>query len=263
MTVSRSPSTRAAAVDGRTLAAEPYCSAVADSSELIEVAETFAEVARALVAEDQQGMLTRIVLLAVDALDACEFAGVSIVEKDRITSPASSNDVPRTLDRIQSETGEGPCIDAIKEHEVFQTGDLPGEERWPRFATRAHEETGVRSILSLRLFVEQDTMGALNLYSTTPSAFDETDVALGSVFAAHAAVAMISARRQENLEQKAATRDVIGRAQGILMAREHVTEQQALDMLRRASQRLNVKLRDVAAVITETGLSPEGLAKDG
>lgn len=241
----------------------PTVRAVSDSSELVEVAETFAEVARALVAEDQQGMLTRIVGLAVVALDACEFAGVSMVEKGRITSPASSNDVPMKLDMIQSETGEGPCIDAIKEREVFQTGDVPGEERWPRFAARAHEETGVRSILSLRLFVEEDTMGALNLYSTAPNAFDETDVALGSVFAAHAAVAMISARRQENLEQKAATRDVIGRAQGILMAREHVTEQQALEMLRRASQRLNVKLRDVAAVITETGLSPEDLGESG
>ena len=194
-----------------------------------------------------------------------QFAGVSLIEKGRITSPASSNDVPRTLDEIQCETGEGPCIDAIKEHEVFQTGDLPGEERWPQFVTRAHEETGVRSILSLRLFVEEDTMGALNLYSTAPNAFDETDVALASVFAAHAAVAMISARRQENLEQKAATRDVIGRAQGILMAREGVTKDQAFDTLRRASQRLNLKMRDVAAVIAETGLIPENLprATDG
>ena len=73
------------------------------------------------------------------------------------------------------------CLDAIKDHEVFQTGDLAGEERWPSFATRAHEETGICSIVSIRLFVEEDTMGALNLYATRLDAFDETDVAFASV----------------------------------------------------------------------------------
>ena len=62
-------------------------------------------------------------------------------------------------------------------------------------------------------------MGALNLYSTANDAFDDSDVALATVFAVHAAVAMSAARRQESLEQKAETRDVIGRAKGILMAR--------------------------------------------
>ncbi len=52
----------------------------------------------------------------------------------------------------------GPCIDAIKEHEVFQTGDLRNEKRWPNFAMRAHDETGVCSIVSIRLFIEEDTM---------------------------------------------------------------------------------------------------------
>src|SRR4051795_3565530 len=59
----------------------------------------------------------------------------------------------------------------------FITGDLLAERRWPQFSLRAHQETGVTSILSIRLFVQHDTMGALNLYSTQPDAFDATDVA--------------------------------------------------------------------------------------
>ncbi|MDQ3305290.1 MAG: ANTAR domain-containing protein [Actinomycetota bacterium] len=88
------------------------------------------------------------------------------------------------------------------------------------------------------------------------SAFDETDVALGSVFAAHAAVAMSAARREEGLERKAASRDLIGRAKGILMARENVTDEQAFDMLRRASQRLNVKLTTLAEQVNFSGETP-------
>jgi GAF domain-containing protein len=223
------------------------------SDDVVQVAEVFATVARTLAGDndDPTTALDKIVRLAVENLDACEFAGISFVEGRKITSPASSNDIPKILDGIQSETGEGPCIDAIKEHEVFQTGDLRREKRWPNFSSRGHEETGVASILSIRLFVEEDTMGALNLYSTTPDAFDDSDVALATVFAVHASVAMSAARKQESLEKKAETRDVIGRAKGILMARSGVTDDEAFAMLKSASQRMNVKLRDIAQTITE------------
>ncbi|HEX2024084.1 MAG TPA: ANTAR domain-containing protein [Acidimicrobiales bacterium] len=223
------------------------------SEEVVQVAETFAKVASALAAgrDDLQSALDQIVRLAVENLDACEFAGISLVEKGTITSPASSNDVPRKVDAIQSETGEGPCIDAIKEHEVFQTGDLRNEKRWPQFSSRAHEETGICSILSIRLFIEEDTMGALNLYSTASDAFDDSDVALSSVFAVHASVAMSAARREETLEQKARSRDMIGRAKGILMARSGATDDEAFEMLKKASQRMNVKLRDIAQRVAE------------
>ncbi len=220
--------------------------------EAVHVAETFGEVARALAAHDDlETTLDKIVRLAVENLDACEHAGITRVQKREITSPASTGDIPRIVDRIQSETGEGPCVDAIKEHEVFQTGHLDGEHRWPSFSARAHQETGIRSILSLRLFIEEDTMGALNLYSTVPDAFDDTDVALGSVFAVHAAVAMSASRREQTLEDKAESRDVIGRAKGILMARSGVDDAQAFEMLKSASQRMNLKLRDVAQRIAE------------
>ena len=229
------------------------------SDDTVRVAETFATVARTLAEchDDVQAALERIVRLAVENLDACEFAGISLVEKGRITSPASSNDVPRKVDEIQSDVAEGPCIDAIKEHEVFQTGELKKESRWPRFSQRAHEETGINSVVAFRLFVEEDTMGALNLYSTAPDAFDDSDVALGSVFAVHASVAMSAARREESLQKKADTRDVIGRAKGILMARSGATDEEAFEMLKRASQRMNVKLRDIAKRIAEQPTGPE------
>jgi transcriptional regulator with GAF, ATPase, and Fis domain len=220
--------------------------------DVVHLAEMFGDVARVLAAhEDMQATLERIVKLAVEHLDPCEYAGVSFVEGKRISSPASSDEVPRVLDRIQSETGEGPCIDAIKEHEVFRTGDLAAEGRWPQFSRRAFDETGVQSVLSLRLFVERDTMGALNLYATEGDAFDEGDVAVGSVFAVHAAVAMASARREEGLERKAEGREAIGRAKGIIMARSGVSDERAFEMLKAASQRLNLKLRDVARQVNE------------
>lgn len=220
--------------------------------EVVRGAELFGEVARILAAhDDEQSTLDKIVDLAVEHLDACDFAGIMLVQGKEITSPASSNDLPRIVDRIQAETREGPCIDAIIDHQVYETADLSSEHRWPRFAPLAYQETGVVSIVALRLFIEQDTLGALNLYATTQNAFDDSDIALGSVFAVHAAIAMQAARREAGLEQKAETRDVIGRAKGILMARSGVTDERAFEMLKLASQRMNVKLRDIAQDIAD------------
>lgn len=152
-------------------------------------------------------------------------------------------------------------MDAIRDHKVFITGSLSEEPRWSEFFSRAYEETGVRSVLSLRLFASEETIGALNLYGHRPDAFDDRDVAVGSVFAAHAAVVLTStsAQHDEDLEKKAASRDVIGMAKGIVMAQQRVSDEQAFDILRRASQRMNLKLRHLAQQVVDR---PRGEAKD-
>jgi GAF domain-containing protein len=217
------------------------------STDVADLAESFAEVARALRAEKSvQATLDRIVELAVETVDGCDHAGVSLVDGRSVRTEAASDDVPERVDAIQYETGEGPCLDAIREHEVFQTDDLLNETRWPNFSRRAAEESGVASVLGYRLFVEGETMGALNLYSKRKGAFNVDDRAVGSIFAAHASVALSAARQRDQLEQAIETRDLIGQAKGILMARQDVTADEAFEMLRRGSQRLNVKLRDLA-----------------
>lgn len=213
----------------------------------MELAETFGEVARLLLAERQvEETLQKITDLAVTVVDPCEHAGIDIVEKRQVRAAAPSSDVAVRIDAIQVETGEGPCLDAIREQAVFHTDDLSDESRWPNFASRAYEETGIRSIIGFRLFADEETMGALDLYSTQPGAFDETAAAVGSVLASHAAVAWWSARERENLERALETRDVIGQAKGILMAQRDVSDDDAFELLRVASQRLNVKLREIA-----------------
>jgi serine phosphatase RsbU (regulator of sigma subunit) len=162
-------------------------------------AEAIAEVARQLQAEGSaQATLQTMVELAVSTIRGCDHAGVSIVEPDdEIDTPAASDDVPRQVDALQYESNEGPCLDAIRAHAVFQTDDLEAERRWPNFSSRATRKTGVRSMLSFRLFVEQGTLGALNLYSKRTSAFDADSLRIGEVFAAHAAVALEGARERD------------------------------------------------------------------
>jgi GAF domain-containing protein len=225
------------------------------------LADSFAAVARVLQAEvDPQRTQERITAIATKVINGCDHAAISVVKRRGvITTVAPTDETPGQVDAIQYQTREGPCLDAIAEHEVFHTDDLDQERRWPAFSPRAVAETGVRSMLSFRLFVQDDTIGALNLYSRTPSAFDVHARAVGAVLAAHAAIALDAAREKEHgqdLEQALLTSRRIGVAMGVLMGRGNLTEDQAFAQLSEASQHLNVKVRDLAQQVIDTGQLP-------
>ena len=134
---------------------------------------------------------------------------------------------------------------------VFETGDLVTESRWPRFSARVHEETGVASILAFRLSGRGRTLGLLNRFSTHRFAFGYEDHDVGLLFAVHAAIALQAAQKAESLLAALETRDAIDQAKGILMERQHITDDEAFQVLVRASQRLNIKLSLVARRLAE------------
>lgn len=220
------------------------------------LSDVFAEIARQLLAEEgHQATLDRICTLAVATIDACEHAGVSLLEGRRIHQVSSTGDVPQTVDAFVEELGEGPCIDAVESHVPVLTGDLRQDDRWLDFGRRAYDSSGVQSIASFPLSGSPQTYGVLNLYSKQAHAFTDDDVHMATIFSAHAVVAVAAMHEQQHFDAALAGRDVIGVAKGILMARSNVSDDEAFDLLRKASQRMNRKLRDVAEAIA-TGEGP-------
>ena len=226
-------------------------------------AARFADVARALqLATTVDEVLQRIVELAVETIAGCDHAGVSLVVRDVISTAASTDPIVIEMDRIQAETGEGPCIDAIRRQATFESRDLTRERDWPRFARRA-VAAGVHSMLGVRLFIAEDTFGALDLFSESVGGFDADDRRIAEIFATHAAIALAAAtlhdrefRAISGLTEALTTRDVIGQAKGMLMAVRHVDADEAFTLLRRASQHANVKLRTVAEQVLSAGDLP-------
>jgi len=144
----------------------------------------------------------------------------------------------------------------------FYADELVGETAWPVFGPGATEK-GIRSVLALPLMMSTGA-GALNLYARQPAAFGVVDRAKGMLLASLASLALNAAhahedeqRRAGNLVTALTTRELIGQAQGILMERERITGDEAFDILRRASQHLNRKLRDVAQDLVDTGQQPD------
>lgn len=190
----------------------------------------------------------------MDHVTGAEYAGISLVDQGhRVRTVAPTDEVVVTIDEVQYRTGQGPCLDAIADHQVFRTGDLATEDRWPAF-TPAAAETGVRSILSYRLFVTDTTLGSLNLYSRARDAFSEQTGDDGRLFAAHAAIALIGAQTEARLHMAMENRDTIGMAKGILMQRHDLDAVQAFRMLVESSQNANKKLFQVATWVVENRL---------
>jgi hypothetical protein len=219
-----------------------------------DLAETLSELARSLQAEQNiDELLNGIVIAAVQTVPGAEHAGLMVVEDRRtVTTRAVTDELVTLVDHAQYATAEGPCLDAMYEQHTVRLSDMDGDDRWPAFSQKAFD-LGVRSMLSFQLYVVRDNLGALNLYSSHAAAFSDESEHVGLLFAAHAAVAMAGARKQENLIRALTLRDVIGQAKGILMERHKVTGDEAFGLLVRASQQTNTKLADVAGYLVETG----------
>lgn len=219
-----------------------------------DLAVRLSELARDLQHEDDtDSTLTLVVQGAVDLIPGAEAGSISVVvDRKKIDSQAPSGELPRRVDMLQSETQQGPGLDAAYRHQTVRVDDMRTETRWPLFAQRAYR-AGAGSMLSIQLYVEGDNLGALNLYAAAPGAFDDESEHVGLMFAAHAAVAFAGVNQHDRLTRALATRDLIGQATGILMERYKITGDQAFRLMVRVSQDTNRKLRDVADQLVRSG----------
>lgn len=184
-------------------------------------------------------------------------SGVTVVTADGYESRAATDELAERVDGIQFDLQEGPCIAAAVHETAFRVDDLRADTRWPGFAARTVAETGVLSMLSYRLFFEDDDLtAALNLYSTKPEAFDDAAQVTGLAATTYGAELITSERRRVdavNLKRALESNRDIGAAIGVLMTLHKVTRDQAFDLLRVASQHTHRKLADIARDVMETG----------
>jgi hypothetical protein len=173
--------------------------------------------------------------------------GISVTHRDgRIETVAATDQFVIALDELQYEVREGPCLEAIRSCPVVRIDDAKTESRWPAFIPRA-VDLGLRSQLGLRLYVEDETLGGINIYATEDEVFDDETQDMAELFAAQCAVVLGRAQSTENLYTALGTRKMIGQAIGLVMERHQMDEDAAFLYLTKVSQASNVKLRDVAA----------------
>jgi GAF domain-containing protein len=230
---------------------------VADTNER-DFYQDLAALHRALLDDESlEDALGRVAAISLRTLPGCDGAGVSLVDREKVTTAAATDDRVKAVDSEQYRTGEGPCLEAIRKGASFIVESMVDDKRWPEFGPRA-AKNGIFSSLSMPLQVRDRTLGALNLYSRKLSGFSSDDEKTATLFAAEASVALANAHAFDQvraaanqLEEGLKSSRTIGLAMGILVEREHCTEEEAFDMLRVISQNTNIKLRDVAQQLVE------------
>lgn len=232
------------------------------------LARELTEVTRAL---SHQGTLEEsfqhVVTIAQRIARHCD--AVSYTQKlgDGYSTLASTSDDATGVDEVQYRAGEGPSIDATEQGEPITSADVGSDPRWPTFTAQL-AATVARSVMSTPVTddqLDQVVFGSLNHYGPGGTVADSDDIESAMLLSAHLA-ALLSLRAAHDAEavqlrEAIVTRDIIGQAKGILMARQGVEADEAFDIMRRASQRLNRKLRDLASDMASGSLEtsePEG-----
>ncbi|MDR6864659.1 GAF and ANTAR domain-containing protein [Phycicoccus sp. 3266] len=185
-----------------------------------------------------------------------DHVSITSLRHGRATTVAATSDVPEQADKIQYSTGQGPCLEAIREHTTFRVDDLQTDPRWPVFGEQAVAELGMRSMLAHVLPLDDQVFGALNVYSTIPGTFTsehETLIAILGTTAAHAVSAARHHEQVEHLERALHTSRHIGVALGILVNSRKTSLDEAWELLAKASQDRNVKVSALAEHVIQTG----------
>lgn len=184
----------------------------------------------------------------------CDHASLMLARRDGYETAAASDDIARRIDELERELGEGPCVDAIDEEAGQIDPDITRHSTWPRLAERVIAETPVRGMAGYRIVIEGKKVGALNLFSDTPGAFETDGADQGAVLSAFASVALMSMAnrdRADSLRRGLESNREVGKAIGLLMAAHHIGSDEAFEVLRKASNDMNMKLTEVAREVIE------------
>ncbi|CAL9511789.1 ANTAR domain-containing protein [Streptomyces sp. enrichment culture] len=220
----------------------------------VDLAEALTEAARRLhETPTPDSTLDTAVRLAVDLVPGAEHAGISLIERDnRRRTLAWTDEIVLAAEDGHPAGDHRPYWQRLWTAPVVEVADSRGDESEDALAG-----LGLRSVLSLRLRADRRRLTVLTAYARKPRAFDEAALRIGRLFTAHVGIALEAATVREQLTEAMRTRDLIGQATGILMERLDIDAAGAFDSLVRASQRENVKLRDLARRIVDAHESPD------
>jgi GAF domain-containing protein len=240
-------------------------SGMVDSVRLLEAIAGFAQtLARSHDLDDVLATLSADVadLLGVDG------AGVMLEDNDgALRFVAASNDFIGHVEQLQTETGEGPCVQAHATGEAVVIDDLAEDGcDFPLFSPKALA-SGMRAVYSVPLQVDDVRIGAFNLYRTTPGVLDDIALTVARLVADLATCHLVSAgaadratRLAGQLQRALDSRIVIEQAKGRLSLAWDTDVTDAFERLRRHARSNNRRLKEVAVDVLEGRLHPNDIA---
>lgn len=223
------------------------------------IATTFVELADTLVDDfDVIDLLHTLASRSVELLDTSAASIVLADQRGGLRVMASSTEEARLLELYELQNDEGPCLDCFRSGQPVGYDGLPAtRSSWPAFTQRL-QELGFSSAQALPLRLRNETIGALNIFRTSPGLLSEADLRLGQAMADVATVGLIQQRTiserellAEQLQSALNSRIVLEQAKGILAERSGLPMEQVFQMMRAYARNRGLRLGIVAAQVID------------
>ena len=228
-------------------------------------ARAFVHLADTMVTDyDAIDLLDRLVGYSVDLLPADAAAIVLGDARRELRVVASSSEAAELMELMQLQNDEGPCLDCFQTGAPVSIADLSDASgRWPDFVAAAGRTGQFRSVHALPLRLRGQAIGALNLFSRSPGALPEADLALGQALADVATIGILQERAirraevvTEQLQTALTSRVAIEQAKGALAQSLDVGVDEAFAQLRGYARSRSLKLADVARRVVRREIDP-------
>lgn len=213
--------------------------------------------------------LESAVAIVKRTVPGCDAAGIILIIDGEPTTCAVTERLTVEVDLVQYSTGQGPCLSAIDDAQVIRIDRIERDSRFTRIAPGALA-LDVNSVLSVPLMVEGRSVGALNIYSRSPDAFDDRSLELAQPAADYAAEAIASSPLYaysldlvEGLVESLEDRTLIEQAAMVIRQSGDGTDVEALDRLRTLALSSGETMPTVARwVLEERPTGPFSLEED-
>ena len=219
----------------------------------------FVEVADTLVADFDIIEFLHSLTMHAAAVSGAEAVGLMLADSQgRLRFMASSNETGRTLELLQLQNDEGPCLECFKTKVPVVNADLEtARERWPAF-TPAAIEAGFRSVHAFPMRLRDNVIGALNLFGRAEIRFTDDEVRIVQALADIATIGLLQAQSiaradalTEQLQGALNSRIVIEQAKGALAQLDGITPEEAFDRLRTDARSNRRRLVDAASDVLD------------
>ncbi|MEV6811564.1 GAF and ANTAR domain-containing protein [Micromonospora sp. NPDC051296] len=229
---------------------------------VLETAALLRELTAGLIAlDDFDEALSTLVRTTRDALAGVSWCGFTALRAGEPAGVAASDARRSGLDDLRYGP-DTPAMDAIRRREMVGAEDLAREPRWPAWTPQARE-LGVRGVISAPVDIDDQVIGAINLYAGESDALTTGHQLTAMLLAEHAGLLLAAVRDRERRAALAGERDasllgdgVIGHAVGVIMTQRGCPAEEALDVLRSAASSLSIPLREVAERLVSTVSRP-------
>lgn len=210
-----------------------------------------------VVERDVAGTLAVIVGSARTALDGA-VCGLLMADANGVLEVLSAaSHQPRDLRLLESQALDGPCLQAwVSNAPVLVRDAADLARRWPELAGELTDaDLGAALVTPVRW--NEESLGALALFRSGPSAFSESEVAMARAFADLAMLSVVHAgsvsvrTAARRVDEALEGRVIIERAKGVLAYQQGIPLSEAYDALQKRAAADGRDLTGIALSVLE------------